>query len=112
MKYNAVPSGAPQSFRVDTINTTAIEVQWELPPIGTHGGTILGYKLFYQAANGGDEILIDIQDSETDVFTVGGLEAATFYRFSILVYNSLGNGPRSANLTISTLSKLALVFVY
>ena len=100
----AAPTGAPQEFQVDAINTTAIEVQWELPPIYTFGGVILGYKLFVQPANG-EERVINIQDNETNVYTVGELEPATPYSFSILAYNTIGDGPRTTTLTISTLSK-------
>ena len=79
-------------------------MQWELPPLNTHGGMILGYKLFVKPASGG-EMIMNIPDSETNVYTIGGLEPATPYTFSILAYNSIGEGPRSKYLTISTLSK-------
>ena len=49
--------------------------------------------------------MINIQDNYTDVYAVSGLRAATSYRFSILAYTSVGDGPRSIGLTISTLSK-------
>ena len=48
---------------------------------------------------------INIRDNSTDVYAVSGLTAATSYRFSVLAYTSVGDGPRSIALTIATLSK-------
>ena len=109
----AAPSDAPRNFRVESINKTTIEVYWRLPPLHTHGDVILGYKLFVQPVNG-KETVVNIQDNDTNVYTqrvytVGGLEPATLYSFSILIYNSLGDGPRTTNLTISTMSKQAFL---
>ena len=87
------------------INRSAIEVQWELPPLDSRGGIIRGYKLFVQPATGVEEMLINIPNNATDVYIVGGLEQATSYRFSVLAYTRVGDGPRSIHLTIATLSK-------
>ena len=93
------------------INRTAIEAEWDLPPIDFRGGFILGYKLFIQSTNGGAERTIDITDNST-VYVVEGLQPATEYRLSVLAYTSVGDGPRSIHLTLSTLSKDHGSFVY
>lgn len=88
------------------INTTAIEVQWDLPPYNSRGGYILGYKVFVQPANrGGAETTITITDNSTDVYIVSRLTPATSYRFSVLAFTRIGDGPRSIHLTVATLSK-------
>ena len=99
------PTSAPMDFHVNAINRTSIEVLWELPPFYSRGGIIRGFKLFYTPANGGSETTINIPDNSTDVYAVSGLRAATPYRFSVLAYTSVGDGPRSIGLTIATLSK-------
>ena len=99
------PTSAPTDFHVNTISSTAIEVLWELPPYNSRGGIIRGYKLFVVPANGGQERTINIRDNTTDVYVVGGLSVATSYRFSVLAYTSVGDGPRSIALTLATLSK-------
>ena len=71
------------------INSSAIEVQWELPPLYFRGGIIRGYKLFVRPANGGEEMQINIPNNATDVYIVGGLEFAASYRFSVLAYTSV-----------------------
>ena len=86
------------------INRTAIQADWDLPPVGHRGGIILGYKLFIQSTNGGAERTINITDNSTD-FIVGGLQPDTAYTLSVLAYTSVGDGPWSIRLTVSTLSK-------
>lgn len=89
------------------INKTAIEAEWDLPPMDNRGGVILGYKLYVQLANGGSERLINITDNSTE-YIVGGLQPATSYRLSVLAYTSVGDGPRSIHLIVPTLSMLPL----
>ena len=105
MILTTAPTSAPTDFHVNAINRTSIEVLWELPPYNSRGGIIRGYKLFVTPANGGSERMINIRDNSTDVYAVSGLRAATPYRFSVLAYTSVGDGPRSIGLTIATLSK-------
>ena len=104
---HAAPTSAPTQFHVNAINSSSIEVLWELPPYSSRGGVILGFKLFVIPANGGTERTIDV-DNSTDVYAVSGLRSATSYRFSVLAYTSVGDGPRSIALTIATLSKQML----
>ena len=99
------PTAAPRNFYVVAINRTAIEVEWDLPSYDARGGIIRGYKLFYLSTNGGVEQTINIPDNMTDVYTVNGLQPATSYRFSVLAYTNVGDGPRSIHLTVPTLSE-------
>ena len=87
------------------INSSAIEVQWELPPLSSRSGIVRGYKIFVRPTNEEEEMIINISTNATDVYVVGGLERATSYRFSALAYTSVGDGPRTIYLTIATLSK-------
>ena len=103
---NAAPTGAPRNLRVTAINRTAMEIQWSLPPFDSRGGIIRGYRLFIQPAEGGEEAMINIMTNVSDTYTVGNLEPDTMYRFSMLVYTSVGDGPRSMPLTTATLSKI------
>ena len=102
------PTSAPSNFHVEVLNTTAIEIEWYLPPYSSRGGIIRGYKLFYRPTNVTRETEINIRDNQTDAYIVGGLQPATSYRFSVLAYTSVGNGPRSIHLTVATLSKRSL----
>ena len=102
------PTEAPRNFAVTAINRTAIEVKWRLPPFDSRGGTILGYRLFYQLAElegEEEEIMVNIMSNATETYVVSDLEPDTMYNFSILAYTSVGDGPRSSTLTTATLSK-------
>ena len=105
--FVTAPTEAPRNFAVTAINRTAIEVKWRLPPFDSRGGTILGYRLFYQLAEGEgeEEIMVNIMNNATDTYIVSNLEPDTMYRFSILAYTSVGDGPRSSTLTTATLSR-------
>ena len=102
--FSLAPTAPPRDFFVTALNRTAIEAEWDLPPADDRGGIILGYKLFIQSTNGGAEWTINITDNST-VFIVGGLQPDTAYILSVLAYTSVGDGPWSIRLTVSTLSK-------
>ena len=88
------------------LNSTAIEIEWNLPPYNSRGGVINGYKLYIQPITEmGTETEVIIPTNRTDGYVAGGLTPATFYRFSVLAYTSVGDGPRSIHLTVATLSK-------
>ena len=103
---HAAPTGAPRSFRVAAINRSTIIVRWRLPHFDFRGGIIRGYRLFFQPAEGGgEESMINIMNNTSETYLVGDLEPDTMYRFSILAYTSVGDGPRSSTHTTTTLSK-------
>lgn len=103
LNFLIAPTAPPGEFHVIALNASAIEVQWELPPYDHRGGIIRGYKIFILPANGGEEVSINITNNSTNVYIVGGLQAITLYRISILAYTSVGDGPRTVLLTIATL---------
>ena len=95
------PTGPPTSFHVVVLNTTAIEVQWNLPLRQLRNGIIRGYKLFVQQQRGRQERIINIAGSGTTEYIVSGLEPGTAYVVSALAY-TVGDGPRSIHLTVLT----------
>ena len=102
--HYAAPTATPGQFHLIAINTTAIEAQWRHPPIDNRGGIIRGYKIFMQTTDDGSETLINLENNRT-VYLIRGLQPATRYRFTLLAYTSAGDGPRTIQLAISTLSK-------
>ena len=110
--HHIAPTSAPDGFHVVVINSTAIELEWGLPPYNSRGGIIRGYKLFIQQASGGQERTITIPNNTTEGYIVGGLTPATHYRFSALAYTSAGDGPRSIRLTVATLGEACVICVH
>ena len=105
----AAPTGPPTSFHVVVINSTAVEVLYDLPLFDLTNGIVRGYKIFVDPADGSsDEMVYNIVGNTTLSYIVGGLKPATAYIFSILAY-TVADGPRSIHLTAITnpLGKLA-----
>lgn len=95
------PTAPPTSFHVVVLNTTAIEVQWNLPLFQFRNGIIRGYRLFIQQQGEERERMINIVGNDTTEYIISGLEPGTAYIVSALAY-TVGDGPRSIHLTVST----------
>ena len=95
------PTGPPTSFHVVVLNTTAIEVQWNLPLFQLRNGIIRGYRLFIQQQGEERERTINIVGNDTTEYIISGLEPGRAYIVSALAY-TVGDGPRSIHLTVST----------
>jgi hypothetical protein len=87
------------------LNSTATEVQYDLPPIDSRNGIIRGFKIFTQEAGGdGSEMVIDVMGNSSLAYIVTGLKPATAYSFSMLAY-TVADGPRTISLTAITNSE-------
>ena len=95
------PSAPPSFFHVVVISSTAIEFQWERPPLEFQNGIIRGYKLFYREEGSMSERMVDVQDPDPTVEIVAGLSPGTVYVCSMLAYTG-ADGPRTLYLTVST----------
>ena len=95
------PTGPPTNFHVVVLNSTGIEIQWNLPPYNLRNGIIRGFKLFVQPEGQGEEQVYTISNNETDEYIVGRLTPSTAYVCSILAY-TIADGPRSIHLTVIT----------
>ena len=100
--HSAAPTGPPMSFHVVVLNSTSVEVQYNLPLFELRNGIIRGYKIFVVPADGSeDELVIEIMDITTFAYIIMGLKPATAYIFSMLAY-TVADGPRSIHLTAIT----------
>jgi len=94
------PTGPPTAFHAVVLNSTAIEVQWNLPLFNLRNGIIRGYKLFVQRQNQ-EERTINIPGNRTNEYILSRLDPGTAYVVSVLAY-TVGDGPRSIHLTVIT----------
>ena len=100
--HSAAPTGPPTSFHVVVLNSTAVEVQYNLPLFQLRNGIVRGYKIFVEPVDGSkDELVFDIMDNTTLAYIIKGLKPATAYIFSMLAY-TVADGPRSIHLTAIT----------
>lgn len=102
LPISAAPTGPPTSFHVVVLNSTAVEVQYDLPLFILRNGIIRGYKIFVERADGsGDELTFNVTGNTTLAYIIRGLEPETAYIFSVLAY-TVDDGPRSIHLTAIT----------
>ncbi|KAM6224818.1 pikachurin isoform 3-T3 [Rhynchocyon petersi] len=99
--------GPPLNIILDTLNCTAISVQWKMP---RHSGSVVaGYTVFYSEV-GSDKSLKErsryvplSQDAPTTVEVIGDLKPGTEYRVSVAAYSQTGKGRFSSPRHITTL---------
>ena len=95
-----VPDGPPENVQVETLNTTAILVQWSLPSVDKRNGLIVGYKL---AVKENDKEVWDASvDSEPRRKIVAGLLPGHKYSVRMTARTVNGSGPASEWLIAET----------
>ena len=88
-----VPDGPPESLQVETLNTTSILVQWNMPMVDKRNGLIVGYKI---AVKENDKEVWDSNvDSEPRRKVISGLLPGHKYSVRINARTVNGSGPAS-----------------
>ncbi|CAM9401214.1 unnamed protein product [Lampetra planeri] len=105
----AVPSAPPRNVVVRAASSTQLEVAWDIPPLHTENGIILGYKVYFKdtapsvvRGDAGAERVRMLFLPETSA-RLKNLTGFTVFAVSVSAYNSAGEGPRSAAITAKTL---------
>ena len=94
------PCCSPSNFHITILNSTAVEASWFLPTyLYGLNGRLIGFKIFVDKFNGSVRI-IDIPDSTLQAYIITGLEPATLYTLSILMYNTVADGPEGIRLRV------------
>jgi hypothetical protein len=97
-----VPDGAPENIQIETLNTTSIMVQWDLPALEKRNGLIVGYKI---AVKENDKQLWNSNvDSEPRRKIIAGLQAGHKYSVRVTAKTINGSGPSSEWLIAETFS--------
>uniref|UniRef100_A0A0B7AM68 Contactin n=1 Tax=Arion vulgaris TaxID=1028688 RepID=A0A0B7AM68_9EUPU len=109
-----VPLGAPQTVLADVYNATALMITWSPVPNNKESvrGKLKGYKINYWRSQRETESqalqnIIELKPGQNnlDRGLIIGLEAITWYRFNVQIYNSAGNGPKSSDYDQQTLNR-------
>jgi hypothetical protein len=88
-----VPDGPPENLQVETLNTTSILIQWNMPVIDKRNGLIVGYKI---AVKENDKEVWDSNvDSEPRRKIISGLLPGHKYSVRITARTVNGSGPAS-----------------
>ena len=98
-----VPSKAPSGFTVSVITSTSISASWQLPPLGSRNGNIMGFKMYFKEKESNDPTtILTIDDASTLTKTVTGLDKFTEYELQVLAFTSVGDGPKSSVKVVRT----------
>ena len=98
---DTAPAAAPQNPRALTVNSTAIEVQWEQVPEEQRNGEITLYEIRIVPEKFETTFSVNVSRTTLTV-VITELEEFVNYTFSIRAYTSVGPGPFSTNTTNRT----------
>ena len=104
------PSGAPVDVRVDAKGSKSVLVHWRPPPRHDWNGNITGYYIYYRPYDVSQPFTKTVKAhpnrenaSFPYSFLLNGLTKSKTYKISVKAFNSVGTGPSSLELTVSTL---------
>ena len=98
--YCAVPTSAPQNLSSSAISSSSFMLKWNEPPDEHQNGHITGYDVRVIAQEGRSSFMkLSTENSEILVFSV---EESTTYFVSVAAKTSVGVGPYSEPISITT----------
>jgi hypothetical protein len=103
--YTIAPSGAPQGLTITDVNFTNITIEWNPVECSQRNGEIDGYRLIYYTSSYiSDNESILINGSNTNTFTIVGLQPRVDYTITLGAvggnYTLFG---KESNITVQTL---------
>ncbi|RWS30915.1 down syndrome cell adhesion molecule:-like isoform A [Leptotrombidium deliense] len=101
------PEGPPLDIKTEALDSKSVKISWKHPDIAQWNGKLKGYYIGYKVSDSSDQYLyktVEISDSqEKNEVVINGLIPFTTYNILIQAYNSMGAGPRSDELIVTTL---------
>ncbi|XP_022178264.1 Down syndrome cell adhesion molecule-like protein Dscam2 [Myzus persicae] len=92
-----VPEEPPQNVQCSPLTAESLRMSWDPPPIQSHHGTILGYKIHYKKVNpkSGSFVLNEMKKTTNLETNLHALDKYTNYSVRILAYTKVGEGVQS-----------------
>ena len=101
--FNIAPSSPPTNVTVTTESDTTLTITWESVVEGDRNGVITVYEVCVQTVSGGPCVFtFNVTAPETRV-NVTGLTDNTDYIVTIRAHTSVGPGPYSPEVAVTTL---------
>eukprot|EP00058_Branchiostoma_floridae_P023774 XP_002609264.1 hypothetical protein BRAFLDRAFT_124749 [Branchiostoma floridae] len=91
--------GAPASIDATAVDTTSIRVEWQAP--SEMGGTLLGYKIYYQLVGEDSPSTADVEPTETS-YLLTELQPYSQYLIWLVGYTEAGEGDSTEQVTVQT----------
>ncbi len=86
-----VPDGPPEDLTIETLNTTSILLQWQMPAVEKRNGLIVGYKIAIKEND--KQVLTTNVESEPRRKTINNLLPGHKYSVRITARTTNGSGP-------------------
>lgn len=95
------PDVSVTNFHITILNSTAVEAIWRLPrsTIGING-VVRGFKIYVDKVNGSRRV-ITVEGDMIQAYIITDVESSAQYYFSMLIYNTVADGPRSILLPVT-----------
>ena len=93
---------APQDFSVRALSSTSISLSWGALPQEARNGLILGYLVTVTEIGAENATNVSTTTSDTELL-VEDLAPFTTYTCSVLAFTSVGSGPVSQLIDITTM---------
>ncbi|XP_078605593.1 usherin-like isoform X2 [Branchiostoma floridae x Branchiostoma japonicum] len=91
--------GAPASIDATAVDTTSIRVEWQAPT--EMGGTLLGYKIYYQLVGEDSPSTADVEPTEIS-YLLTELQPYSEYLIWLVGYTEAGEGDSTEQVTVQT----------
>jgi len=96
------PSAPPQNVSTMVINSTAISVSWNLPPLLDQNGHIIAYQLMITNQNRTNSSAFVVNVTNMSYYIATGLEEFEVYSIEIAASTIIGFGPFSDTVSNQT----------
>ncbi|XP_015789765.1 Down syndrome cell adhesion molecule-like protein Dscam2 isoform X2 [Tetranychus urticae] len=101
------PEGPPLNLKAKPNDSRSVKVTWNPPARKLWNGKLKGYYIGYKISGSDEQYLyktleIVKEDERLNEVTLSSLKPFTSYDIIVQVYNSMGTGPRSDPITVTT----------
>ena len=96
---------------ISLTSTVGIRVTWDEVRPEAKNGIIRGYNVSYTSTDGVVK-WVHVNDSDSRDVVITGLRFLTEYKVTVLAYTSVGNGPVSAEISVTTEESSKTLLVY
>ncbi|XP_063241575.1 cell adhesion molecule Dscam2-like [Bacillus rossius redtenbacheri] len=96
------PSAPPSDVFIKATSSTSVNVQWKPPAGGQQQGALAGYRISYRQLPSGATQVRTVKGGRSEVLLTS-LRQYSRYEVTVQAFNSVGPGPASPPLVVTTL---------
>ena len=100
--FISVPEAPPQNVSGYNMSQTEIQIFWGPVPVDKVNGIVMGYKVWYRKAQGGQHVGYKSFNSSTFQGVIDGLNPFTTYTLDVRAFTIKGDGVPSPFISVQT----------